>query len=148
MAEILSIKKEHLLECSKLYVKVFNSEPWNDQWTLESAYKRLYDFYISANFTGYFYYENDNILGVILGNCEQFYDGIYYEIKELFVDNEQQGKKIGSILLEEAERRLKEINVTSIFLLTSRGNKTNEFYRKNHYLENDSMVVMGKKINS
>lgn len=26
---------------AELYVKTFNSEPWNDSWTIETATKRL-----------------------------------------------------------------------------------------------------------
>ncbi|HEY5561668.1 MAG TPA: hypothetical protein VIK72_07925 [Clostridiaceae bacterium] len=43
MNDIISIKDEHILEATSLYIKVFNSEPWNDNWTLETAYKRLKD---------------------------------------------------------------------------------------------------------
>ncbi len=39
MNTIIDIKCEHILECSKLYVKVFNAKPWNDEWTEETAYK-------------------------------------------------------------------------------------------------------------
>jgi hypothetical protein len=44
---IYDIEKDHMLKCVEMYVKVNNAEPWNDKWTLETAYKRLNDIYCS-----------------------------------------------------------------------------------------------------
>ncbi|MBZ9622467.1 hypothetical protein G9F71_006335 [Clostridium sp. FP2] len=59
MNNIISIENQHILKCSELYIKVFNSEPWNDKWTLETAHKRLNDIYISTNFEGVLYVEDE-----------------------------------------------------------------------------------------
>ncbi|MBU3143991.1 hypothetical protein [Clostridium sp. CF012] len=54
MNNIISIRNGHIMECSKLYVKVYNGEHWNDKWTLET-YKRVNDIYSSPNFEGVLY---------------------------------------------------------------------------------------------
>jgi aminoglycoside 6'-N-acetyltransferase I len=146
MNVIVPIKSEHLLECSELYLKVFNAEPWNDKWTIETASKRLRDIYISPNFEGVLYFENEQIKGAIFGNYEQFYDGIHYNLREMFIANELQGKGIGSKIFKELEDRLRELEVTTIILFTSKGNKTSKFYLKNKFSEWEDMAMMGKEI--
>lgn len=37
------ITLEHLDELADLYVETFNSEPWNDEWTVDTAKKRLHE---------------------------------------------------------------------------------------------------------
>jgi aminoglycoside 6'-N-acetyltransferase I len=64
----------------------------------------------------------------------------------MFISNELQGKGIGSKLLNVLEKKLKEIDVTTIILFTSKGNKTSKFYLKNNFLEWESMAMMGKDI--
>ncbi|MDT8717696.1 GNAT family N-acetyltransferase [Clostridium sp. 19966] len=134
------------MKCTELYIRVFNSKPWNDEWTLETAYKRLSDIYISPNFEGVLYLENNEIKGAILGTYEQFYNGIHYNLRELFISNELQGQGIGSKLLRELEAHLKKMGVTTIILFTSKGNNTSKFYLKNNYLNLDSMAMIGKDI--
>ncbi|MCB2312953.1 GNAT family N-acetyltransferase [Clostridium tagluense] len=146
MNNIISIENQHILKCSELYIEVFNAEPWNDKWTLETAHKRLNDIYISTNFEGVLYVEDEQIKGAIFGNYEQFYDGIHYNLREMFISNELQGQGIGSKLINELEKRLKGIGVTTIILFTSKENKTSEFYSKNNFTEWDSMAMMGKDL--
>jgi aminoglycoside 6'-N-acetyltransferase I len=146
MSNIISIKNEHILKCSGLYIKVFNAEPWNDKWTLGTAHKRLNDIYASPNFEGFLCMECGQVKGAIFGNYEQFYDGVHYNLREMFISNELQGKGIGSKLLNELENRLRDLGVTTIILFTSKGNKTSEFYLKNDFLEWDDMAMMGKDI--
>ncbi|MBU3144080.1 GNAT family N-acetyltransferase [Clostridium sp. CF012] len=146
MNNIISIKDQDILKCSELYIKVFNAEPWNDKWTLETAHKRLNDIYISPNFEGALYVEGGQVKGAIFGNYEQFYDGIHYNLREMFISNELQGQGIGSKLINELEERLKGMGVTTIILFTSKGNKTSKFYLKNNFAEWNSMAIMGKDI--
>lgn len=146
MCDITEVKNEHILKCSELYIKVFNAEPWNDKWTIETAYKRLNDIYIAPNFEGVIYKEDGKIKGGIFGNFEQFYEGIHYNLREMFIDNDLQRNGIGSKLLNELEERLRKIGVTTIILFTSKGNKTSKFYLKNNFSEWNSMVMMGKDI--
>src|SRR5215213_4246329 len=42
MAEwIEGFRRYHLEECARLLVATFNAEPWNDEWTLDTAKKEL-----------------------------------------------------------------------------------------------------------
>ncbi|MDP4146052.1 MAG: GNAT family N-acetyltransferase [Bacillota bacterium] len=146
MKDIISITEEHVLECSGLYVDVFNGEPWNDKWILETAYRRLHDFFMTPNFEGVLYMAGDKVKGAILGNYEHYDNMILYNLKEAFVSSELQGKGIGREMLSELELRVKAQGAARIILLTSKGNKTSEFYLKNGFGEFKDMVFMGKDI--
>jgi aminoglycoside 6'-N-acetyltransferase I len=146
MDNIIKIKNEHILKCSDLYIKVFNAEPWNDKWTLGTAHKRLNDIYISPNFEGVLCVEYGKVIGAIFGNYEQYYDGVHYNLREMFISKELQGKGLGSKLLKELEKRLRGLGVTTIILFTSKENKTSSFYLKNNFSEWDSMAIMGKDL--
>ncbi|MGM9988213.1 MAG: GNAT family N-acetyltransferase [Bacillaceae bacterium] len=141
-----SIENDHIVKCSELYIDVFNAEPWNDKWTLETAYKRLNDIYTSPNFEGVLYVVDGQVKGAILGNCEQFYEGIHYNLREMFISNELQATEIGTKMLQELEQKLREIGVTTIILFTSKGNETSDFYLKNNFSHWSSMIMMGKDI--
>jgi len=143
---IFDIKSKHIEKCAELYVNVFNAEPWNDKWTIETAYKRLNDIYSTPNFVGVLYVENSDIKGAIFGNCEQFFDGMHYNLKEMFVSTELQGIKIGTKMLKILEEQILEPDVNTIYLFTSKGNKTSKFYIKNNFDQWDSMAMMGKGI--
>lgn len=143
---IYLISEEHLIECAGLYVRVFNSEPWNDQWTVESAHKRLRDIYLSPGFTGVLFLKDGRVKAAIMVNCEEWFEGRHFNLREMFVETELQGKTIGSELLTELETRLKELGVRTVILFTSKGNRTNSFYRKIGFYELDSMVMMAKDI--
>jgi hypothetical protein len=38
---IEGFRRAHLEECARLLVATFNAEPWNDEWTLDTAKKEL-----------------------------------------------------------------------------------------------------------
>lgn len=82
---ILRINESDIEACAKIFVEAFNAEPWNDNWTIESAYRRLHDIYKSPNFLGVKYTENNEIFGALFGNCEEWFEGRQFNIKEVFV---------------------------------------------------------------
>lgn len=142
---MVEVSKEDILECSNLYVEVFNAAPWNDKWTTESAYQRLNDIFIAPNFSGVLFIENERIKGAIFGNYEQFYDGRHYNLREMFISTELQGRGIGGKLLNHLEKQLTELEVNTIILFTGKG-KTSTFYSKNGFEEFKGMTMMGKDI--
>lgn len=143
---ITEIKNIDISGCAELYVKVFNAEPWNDNWTMDTAYKRLSDFFAAPNFAGALYVDENAIKGAIFGNGEQFYNGLHFCLKEMFISTELQGTGIGSSLLRHFEDQLKKRGVTTVYLFTSKGNQTSKFYQKNDFSEWSSMTMMGKDI--
>ena len=129
-----------------MYIDTFNSEPWNDKWTIETAEKRLGQMINVEDFYAISAYKQGELCGMILGSKEQFYDGVMFNIKEFCVKNGMRGQGIGSDIFKEFQKRLKAFGVKEIILFTSRGDYTEHFYQ-NHGLESyNGLVFMGKQL--
>ena len=133
-------------EMTELFTKSFNAMPWNECWTIKIADKRLSQRMTSEGFYGICAYADNILRGFILGCFEQYYDKIEFVIQEFAVDNSARGKGIGSKIISEFEKRLKEKGVRNITLLTIRGDMTEHFYNRNGFKEAEKMVFMSKKI--
>jgi ribosomal protein S18 acetylase RimI-like enzyme len=138
--------REHINEIAEIYVDAFNCEPWNDEWTIESASKRISQMMNCEGFDGLIVCEDEKILGMILGNHEHYYNGMHFHIKEFCVDLNLRGKGVGAQLIEEFTQRLKYKGIDEIILCTSRGDVTEGFYRKHGFKSFEGMVMMGKEI--
>lgn len=138
------IKKSDLESIAKVYVKTFNSEPWNDKWTTQLAHKRLLQMASCEGFYGLMLKDSDNIVGIILGNHEYYFTGMQFNIKEFCIDVDFQGKGFGKELLNEFTVRLKEKGIIEIYLFTSK--EQSEFYKKCGFWELNNIVFMNKEI--
>ena len=130
----------------EVFIEAFNSEPWNDEWTIDSASKRLQQMIRCDGFYGLAAYSEDKLVGLILGNCEYYYDGIDFVVKEFCVDKNIKGKGIGSILLDEFTSRLKDKEIRRIILNTCRGEATEGFYMRKGFNTIEDMICMSKEI--
>lgn len=146
MEFIENFEYDYLDECVNLYISAFNREPWNDKWDFNTANKRLQDIYKAPNFKGLVCMKDDKIVGVIMGNYEQWYEGLHYNIKEFFIDINNQKSGIGSKMLQHLESYLKKRNVNTIHLFTAKDYKTEGFYLRNGYEIPTTMTMMSKDI--
>ncbi|SHJ44784.1 Acetyltransferase (GNAT) domain-containing protein [Clostridium cavendishii DSM 21758] len=146
MLKYKKITLENIDEMVGMYIETFNSPPWNDSWTITTATKRLHQMITVEDFYGLCAYQNDELCGIILGNMEQYFDGIIFNIKEFCVRNTMRGHGVGSIIFKEFEARLKNMGVKEIILLTSRGEHTEHFYHKQGLESYSDLIFMGKKL--
>lgn len=141
---IREFKIEDIEKVADLYVRVFSAPPWNDGWTTETAIKRLTQMVNCEGFYGLVCYDNDQPIGMILGNHEYFYNCVQFHIKEFCVDNDSQGKGIGREILNTFNSKLKEKGIDEAFLFTSK--IQSGFYEKCGF-ETLDLVMMIKKVN-
>lgn len=146
MVKYKELTKEHIKDIAEVYVEAFNSEPWNDEWTIESASNRISQMINCEGFDGLVAYEGEKLVEMILGNHEYYYDAMLFQIKEFCVIPQVKGTGVGSKLLDEFTIRLKAKGIDRIILLTSRTNATEGFYRKHGFNSFEDMVMMGKEI--
>lgn len=146
MVRYEKLTKEHIKEIAEIYVNAFNCEPWNDKWTIERASKRISQMINCEGFDGLVAYEEEKLVGMILGNYEYYYDCMIFQIKEFCVDSEVKGSGIGSQLLNEFTKRLKARGIDRIMLFTLRTDKTEGFYKKHKFKSFDDIVMMGREI--
>lgn len=81
-----------------------------------------------------------------MGNYEHWYEGLQYNLKEIFIDVSIQKSGVGRNILEFLEKNLKETGVNSIYLFTARVDKTEGFYKRNGYKIPNEITIMTKSI--
>lgn len=131
-----------ITEYAELFVSVFNSEPWNDSWTKETALIRIENMMRTNTFIGKAIYFEDNLKGIIWGQKEQYYNGMHFQIQEFCVKTAEQNKGYGSALLQALENELSEIGIVNIYLITSKGEKTEDYYSRRGFVTSDQMILM------
>lgn len=138
------IERNDIKELTEVFIAAFNSPPWNDSWSFETACKRLEQMMDGEAAFGIAAYENTEPVGMILGCFEQYYDGVVFNIREFCV--KKRGGGAGSIIFEEFENRLKSLGVKEITLNTLRGDATEGFYAKKGMKTDSGMAVMTKRL--
>lgn len=146
MIEYKNLDREIIREISEVYVNAFNCEPWNDKWTIESASKRISQMINCEGFNGLVAFDEEKLVGMILGSIEYYYDAVLFQIKELCVEPKIKGAGIGSKLLSEFITRLKAKGIDRVILLTLKTNETEGFYKKHGFKTFENMIMMGKEI--
>ncbi|MCB8818370.1 GNAT family N-acetyltransferase [Desulfosporosinus shakirovi] len=134
------------MTCTTLYITVFNSKPWNESWTYETARERLTDLLHTPKFLGFVFYSDNKLIGFIAGNSKKSYQGVTYYLAELCVNNEIQGRGYGSKILRLLENELQKRDIKSLYLLTANKGLAEAFYRKNEYIVNENRIVMNKDL--
>ncbi|USB33922.1 GNAT family N-acetyltransferase [Paenibacillus sp. YPG26] len=143
---IIPFTKDRLKPCSELYIRVFNSEPWNETWTDHTAVERLTDLLDTPKSLGFLLYDQDNLIGFVAGNSKKSYAGLTFYLAELCISNQIHGKGYGSKLIRHLETELQKRGIQSIYLLTSNGGLAEKFYLKNGYTINEHRIIMNKKL--
>ena len=138
----------HLTKLAESYVETFNSQPWNDQWTLDTAAKRLRQMVSTEDSYGICAYQDGELCAAAIGCMEQFYDGVLFNLREFWVRNGKRGQGIGTQVCGELERRLIGKGVARMILFTAKGDDTEHFYHKQHFQSNPDMVFMEKTLSS
>lgn len=131
-----------IVRCAQLFCRAFNAAPWNDQWTSETAQKRLNQFMDTSTSYGLLMEEDGELIAFILGQHEQYYDGPRFCIQEFCCG--RQGGGYGTKLLTALEDRLKQQGVVRICLMTIRGDATEGYYGRRGYITEQDNVWMYK----
>lgn len=143
---IKSINLQNVKEVSELFIDCFNNSPWNDNWNYETASKRITDIMNTPGYFGMAYYKEENIIGIIMGRLEQYYDGEHFQILEFCISTHIQRKGYGRKLLNKFVDELRKKNISNIYLFTLHGKSTEGFYKNNGFALSDDMVLMSKKL--
>lgn len=142
MVRLLS--ERDLEEAAIIFTDIFSSNPWNEPWSFHSSYKRLLDISNTPGYIGIGYFNSNNqIIGFLVGNEEQWADSMNFYINEICVLTNVQTNGIGTTLLKYLRDFLKQKNVDTAYLSTERGKgKPELFFRRNGYETSESRVLM------
>lgn len=147
MIEFKQFVSRNIDECTNLFLKVFSGEPWNDQWeSFNQAREYLVEFLENPGFEGFIVSDNDRIVGACFGHKRSWWKGKEFYIDEIFIDNEMQGRGIGSGLLDFVKARLLKQEIQTLVLLTEKGLPAELFYKKNGFHSSETNIFMFYKI--
>ena len=135
---------ENVRHVVPVYMKVFNSAPWNDRWSAGAATERLMSFAKYPEFFGLKMSVGGVEIGFALGWAERWVDAWKFHLYEMCISPDMQGKGHGRILLSELERQTREKGHTAIFLQTGALVPARKFYESCGYGDH-GLVIMGKR---
>ena len=119
-----------LEKIKKLFVSVFSSPPWEEDWSDEEQLDEyLKDLIEVRNSLIYGLYEDD-LVGISIGKIKHWCGGTEYFIEEMCIRNDHQGKGYGKEFFSLIEDKLKERGLNQIYLTTDRDKPAYRFYKK------------------
>lgn len=144
--EIIPMSIDNVDQCIDLYIKVFNAEPWNENWSHASTRAMLHDLSHTPGFKGYLLVFNHNIIGFMGGYSKTYGQGMTFNLAEFCIAEEFQGKGYGSRMLAYLEEELKKEDANGIFLLTSSGGMAEKFYKRSGFEIKPNRIVFNKTL--
>lgn len=146
MLEYREIELSMLPQLSQLFAETFQEPPWNENWSRETAAKRLHQIITTEDFFGLGVYENGELCGMIMGCREQYDERVVFQAREFCIRNTMQGRGMGTEIYRHFEEELKKQGIQRIFLYTIRDRMTEKFYKKQGYEQSPSLILMEKEM--
>ncbi|MBO6047708.1 MAG: GNAT family N-acetyltransferase [Erysipelotrichaceae bacterium] len=143
---IRPITKEHLTRYGEIYANAFSGEPWNDPWDPDDAQIHVSELLDSKQSYGLEYVVEGEVIGFLLGTSMLFHYGRVFEINDLAVDPQYQGKGIGSELLEHCLCDMEELGMCSVNLITAADGILPSFYEKHGFEREKQVILMGNSL--
>ena len=128
-------------ECAHLLVSVFNAEPWNANYTFDTAKKELAWTIGVPGFLGLMAF-GDGVEAFAVGYIEQDDEREIFCLKTLCVRLDAQGKGVGSRLMQLLKDKLGKMGVNFIYLRTHKETLAETFYKKIGYRVSNEDVTM------
>ncbi len=141
--KIRKTKKEDLKEIGKLMLGEFSKPPFNEKSSIKNVLKSLKFYYDNSKI--YLAVEK-NILGVLVFQIEQWWEGKVILIHDLAVKKEFQNKNVGKKLMIFIEKYAKKNKIKKIYFETNKKSSAIKFYEKLGYKINKSRVAMEKRL--
>ncbi len=145
--QFLPLDEDDIVECSHLFVNTFKHEPWNEDWDIDDAFNRLSNFLSPSYSIGLkAVNENNEIIGFLVGEIEQWRGSQNFYLKEMCVSKENQRSGLGKELMIALQNELVKQGISKIYLITQRESFPEMFYNSMGFKTNGSLIIMGKSI--
>ena len=128
LMEIKRINQKDIPTLAVPMATAYSEEPWNENWTQETAERRIRAVLGNFEAMGLAALEDGKIIGAVLGNVDPYAEEDFFFVSELFVIPEKKKQGIGKQLLAELEKALIEKKVNVIQLISIDYNEP--FYNK------------------
>ena len=136
------MQKEDIDSVIPLFMEYWNGT--GDQWTYDLVYKRIWQVLGSPDSYCLMAFEGENVVAFAMGRMETFFDLTAYNLVEIVVTKNYQNKGIGTQVMLELEKRVKQLGVSLIQLSAVNDDMHDHFYGKLGYKNTTSMNSKGK----
>lgn len=137
--------KQNIDDIIPLYIRYYN-EREHGEWTEDTVYKRICQMISREDSFGLVMTENDIIIGFVLGYFEQFDDGKTYNLMEIVIADEYQNQGYGTKLMNELERKVKNMGAFMISLQAVNDNNHDRFYGRLGFENCKNFVIKVKML--
>lgn len=145
---LIQLDDSYFQETAELFSAVFGREPWNDDWSdktqLGEYMREIMNSYNALNFGLLI---DGRLAAASIGAVRHWWEGTNYNIEELFVSPELQGRGIGTEFLKMIEAEIAERGLCGIFLQTDSDKPALRFYSRNGFGVLGGHVSLYKSLN-
>lgn len=135
MIRVAELNEEYFDPIRDLFKSVFTAPPWNEPWEDDQLTEYLLDLMSARTPLILGIFDEDELIGVSIGNIRHWCGGTEYFIEEFFIKTEKQNRGFGTRFISLIESHLMERGIFQIFLMTDRNMPACEFYRKRGFTE-------------
>lgn len=139
------IKVTDIEKIIPLYIDYYN-EKEGAEWTEETVYKRIHQVVTIEDSYSIILSDNDSIIGFAMGYFAQYDDGKAYNLVEIVISHEYQRQGIGTLFMNELEKRVKELGGFLIQLEAVNDEMHNKFYGNLNYKDCNNLILKSKLI--
>ena len=134
--QFIRLDESYLEQAAALYKSAFAGEPWNDDWSDEEQLRAyISDIACQQNSLNFGLISGGQLVAIALGSTRHWWEGTNYNLEELCISPDMQGRGIGTRFLVQIESELKALGIAGIFLQTDIDKPSYRFYRKNGFGE-------------
>jgi len=142
---IRKIERRDIPCCAEILMSVYNNELWQCRWEKETACAYLTDFFEAKKFVGYLICEAESVLGAVFAHEKIWWNNSEIFVEEMFVVPERQRSGLGTALLNEIEKYVREKKLAGITLSTNKYAPAPRFYEKNGFSACEHVLFMAKE---
>ena len=126
-----------------LYIDYYNTCE-DGEWTEETAGRRIRQVLGMDGGYGLLMEDGNNPIGFVMGYFKQYDDLVSFMLEEIVIGLSRQGRGLGTALLRETERRVRELGAAGIELSAVNDGMHAHFYGKEGYKNARNFVQMVK----
>jgi len=126
-----------------LFIDHYNNYE-DGEWTRETTYKRIHQVWSREDAVCFVLESDEEVLGFVMGYFEQYDDIKAYDLVEIVIAHQYQNQGIGTELMLEIEKRIKEAGGAMIQLQAVNDEMHEKFYGKLQYNTCTNFVLKSK----
>ena len=126
-----------------LYIEYYNTHE-DGEWTEETTCKRIRQVMTREDAFGLLLEDQGGVLGFAMGYFEQYDDCQAYDLIEIVIAGDRQGRGLGTALMEELERQVRARGAMLIQLQSVNDEKHDHFYGKSGFKNAKNLVLKTK----